>query len=67
MGEGEGKYLTLSSIDSSSKGFMLCFTPAVSIAVWDLLTRGLTCFCQPRCSFSSSFVGFLEQNGQLSW
>jgi hypothetical protein len=35
---------TDSSMLSSSKGFMLCFTPAVSIAVWALFTRGLTCF-----------------------
>jgi hypothetical protein len=34
---------TDSSIESSSKGFMLCFTPAVSTAVWALFTRGLTC------------------------
>ena len=30
-------------MESSSKGFMLCFTPCVSIAVWEELTRGLTC------------------------
>ena len=33
---------TAASMESSSKGFMLCFTPWVSMAVWDLLTRGLT-------------------------
>ena len=31
------------SMESSSKGFMLCFTPAVSMAVRAELTRGLTC------------------------
>lgn len=30
-------------MESSSKGFMLCFTPCVSIAVREELTRGLTC------------------------
>lgn len=30
-------------MESSSKGFMECLTPAVSTAVWALLTRGLTC------------------------
>lgn len=34
---------TDSSIESSSKGFMECLTPAVSTAVCVLLTRGLTC------------------------
>lgn len=33
---------TLSSIESSSNGFMECFTPAVSTAVWALFTLGLT-------------------------
>lgn len=30
-------------MESSSKGFMECLTPAVSTAVRALLTRGLTC------------------------
>ena len=34
---------TAASMESSSKGFMLCFTPAVSMAVRAELTRGLTC------------------------
>ena len=33
---------TDSSTESSSNGFMLCLTPAVSTPVWALLTRGLT-------------------------
>jgi hypothetical protein len=34
---------TAASREISSKGLRECLTPTVSIAVWDLLTRGLIC------------------------
>jgi hypothetical protein len=43
FGEPRSRMRTAASMESSSKGFMLCFTPAVSIAVRAELTRGLTC------------------------
>ncbi len=53
VGEGEEDFLgpgveasrmrTAASMESSSKGFMLCFTFEVSMAVREALTRGLIC------------------------
>ena len=41
-GEEASRRRTAASMESSSKGLRECFTLAVSIAVRDLLTRGLT-------------------------
>ena len=43
LGEPRSRMRTAASMESSSKGFMLCFTPWVSMAVREELTRGLTC------------------------
>ena len=42
-GEARERRRTASSMESSSKGFMLCFRPVFSRAVWVLLMWGLSC------------------------
>ena len=43
-GDESSRNRTAASMESSSKGLRLCFTPAVTMAVRDLLGRGLICF-----------------------